>query len=1543
MGRKKASSANVQRLSKDKIHANSWNSSQIDVLRQEEIITSQGSSNVDLALIGDRSGSQDVHKGSRKRHKKNNNSTKAICFVYAIEAAPKKEERGVCFEGIKLDLKLREDYHGEFELLSETLKEFFGSRGSLKLGMGKESGYTERFLLSNSYKCGGEEGEEASRFLLAHAFFEEDFTAHIWYLIEKMYVDVYATKVLREDSDGMSIEVMLHLRPEVLEGEDVFSDEAFSTMNKLALGIKPLMEFRWAHLKLISIARNLEAKDKDEVNIEELYRAIRPDNTTLPDFSSPLELLPTLRPYQKRAVLWMLGREKGTGKRRKQLSFIPKEDGNRDDEEKNLHPMWTQLYDEGGRPFLYNPYSGRLTRKHFCYPEDDEVKGGILADEMGLGKTVETLACIFSHRAPEAFSKELIPSPSDPKAKLVNSKGTLIVSPTAISRQWKDEIRKHIDSRSLTVKIYEGITVEGPISPELLASYDIVITTYQALRNDIYFCDLKTNKRNLRFHKKYKPSASPLPLIHWWRICLDEAQMVESKTANCAKMALKLSCTNRWCVTGTPIERGLDDIFGLLLFLGPRPLCYSQLWEVVIKRPVCCGSRLAKDTLYSFLDGLLWRTVKDDVSHELYIPEQNDYLQQLDFLPVEAHFYRKQHEQCSEAAMVVLNRLWRQLRGKEDSILSYDSAKKLIRPLLKLRQACCHPQIGKGGQLSLHHKGAITMVELLDELISNSKLECEEEQRVVVAALNGLAGLSFIENDLQSAADLYRNALALVASNEQHFRVDPLQKLHTCFNLNQCLKLASESDPPISLPKTLRDDGLEKEVEDIKHKYVRKFQEPCENAFKTFHDITKEAEVLLNEDPELQTWWYDVLKAIENTHSGVELVEAVRTDLIESFSSSSNAALASLANSFNDISGLYFILSKELPSIMKGRGSLLLKLSKLSSSPAKGDVYVSGNCRFCRPGKTGPKCVYCEADAIFKAYEKLLFCSIKTATNKTVKGEAEEFEEGEEFKEDEDLLVEEEKYLDPAERRKHKKSETTWADSEIERILRSITNFVRHKTNIKWPKSAELGKQHIKVFSHLKKEFKAARSAWVSLTYLVSALDELEMSLMRMRLQLPDEEVDEYNKLFVIPKIQIEDQRLKLSSDKLVALGTLERSKGQLLYLKNLKENTETNSGHNKELCPICHDELGTQWAVFPCGHCVCTECVVALIEHRKSDRFRCPNCRENVGIHSFSYVNTRPNYCTENEGGASSSVKVVGSYGTKIENIIHKLLYIKEQSPGAKSIVFSQWTDVLELLSVGLTKNYLSHVRPKSRKDFFSSIEKFKQSVDILLLPIESGSNGLNLIEATHVFLVEPSLNPGVELQAVNRVHRIGQTKPTFVHRFIIRNTVEKNVFRLSHKKVLDSHDNDEHTTPALASSVRKPSSRGRSNNLSLRDFLSLFGGLTDNSEIITVDETEQSDSKAGEFPPFESEMFWNAMVEYNGRLMSRHVVLNHLNILRAHERARTQEDDSPDIEKKVDLFGKVVHIQSARKLFACHTLEDDNPAVSSFVKKLKERIEGL
>ena len=78
--------------------------------------------------------------------------------------------------------------------------------------------------------------------------------------------------------------------------------------------------------------------------------------------------------------------------------------------------------------------------------------------------------------------------------------------------------------------------------------------------------------------------------------------------------------------------------------------------------------------------------------------------------------------------------------------------------------------------------------------------------------------------------------------------------------------------------------------------------------------------------------------------------------------------------------------------------------------------------------------------------------------------------------------------------------------------------------------------------------------------------------------------------------------------------------------------------------------------------------------------------------------------------------------------------------------------------------------LRLQGKHQIIKRLNSFKmdRSIPVLLLPIKSAGNGLNLVEATHVMMIEPMLNIGMERQALSRVHRIGQEKETFVWRFI-------------------------------------------------------------------------------------------------------------------------------------------------------------------------------
>lgn len=83
-------------------------------------------------------------------------------------------------------------------------------------------------------------------------------------------------------------------------------------------------------------------------------------------------------------------------------------------------------------------------------------------------------------------------------------------------------------------------------------------------------------------------------------------------------------------------------------------------------------------------------------------------------------------------------------------------------------------------------------------------------------------------------------------------------------------------------------------------------------------------------------------------------------------------------------------------------------------------------------------------------------------------------------------------------------------------------------------------------------------------------------------------------------------------------------------------------------------------------------------------------------------------------------------------------------------------------------------------------AIQTFKTdlSVPVFLISLKAGGVGLNLTEANHVFLCDPWWNPAIEQQAIDRVHRLGQTKPVTVTRYVVAETIEEKILQLHEKK---------------------------------------------------------------------------------------------------------------------------------------------------------------
>jgi superfamily II DNA or RNA helicase len=143
-----------------------------------------------------------------------------------------------------------------------------------------------------------------------------------------------------------------------------------------------------------------------------------------------------------------------------------------------------------------------------------------------------------------------------------------------------------------------------------------------------------------------------------------------------------------------------------------------------------------------------------------------------------------------------------------------------------------------------------------------------------------------------------------------------------------------------------------------------------------------------------------------------------------------------------------------------------------------------------------------------------------------------------------------------------------------------------------------------------------------------------------------------------------------------------------------------------------------------------------------------------------------------------------VSDPAAKLDVLVPRLQELVED--GRKVIVFSQFTTLLGLLRTRLdeTKLTYEYLDGKTR-DRQARVERFQgNGCPLFLVSLKAGGLGLNLTAAEYVFLLDPWWNPAVEAQAIDRAHRIGQTRPVFAFRLIARDTVEEKVLELQATK---------------------------------------------------------------------------------------------------------------------------------------------------------------
>jgi len=264
---------------------------------------------------------------------------------------------------------------------------------------------------------------------------------------------------------------------------------------------------------------------------------------------------------------------------------------------------------------------------------------GILADDMGLGKTLQTLA----HLAAEKSKNPGRPS--------------LVIAPTSVVPNWVAEAAKFVPDLKV-------IALHGPNRGEdfgNIAQADVVFTSYPLLSRDF---------ETLSQHE-------------WHVLALDEAQYIKNPKAITAQSACKLKAAHRICLSGTPMENHLGELWSLLRFLMPGFLSDEKTFNTRIRKPIERDrSRDAQLALNRRVAPLILRRTKDQVATEL--PAKTEIIHGIDLHKKQADLY--------ESVRASMDKRVREAIAAKGLAKSHII---VLDALLKLRQICCHPQLLK--------------------------------------------------------------------------------------------------------------------------------------------------------------------------------------------------------------------------------------------------------------------------------------------------------------------------------------------------------------------------------------------------------------------------------------------------------------------------------------------------------------------------------------------------------------------------------------------------------------------------------------------------------------------------------------------------------------------------------------------------------------------------------------------------------------------------------------------------------------------------------
>lgn len=415
---------------------------------------------------------------------------------------------------------------------------------------------------------------------------------------------------------------------------------------------------------------------------------------------------------------------------------------------------------------------------HWLLAREKTNSGSILADDMGLGKTIQALSLIIANKS------------VDPDCKT-----TLIVGPVSLLLQWESELKQKVrPEHRLKVALYHGNDKKRLSSFSSFKNYDVIMTSYMTLASEWkkhyneVLQEAQVNKRQNLIPdfdsggRKYKSPFFGREAL-FYRIILDEAQFIKGKLSQSSKAAACLRAKLRLCLSGTPFQNNIDELYPLLRFLRTRP--YDE--EVKFKRDISIplksanndGGYLANRSmkkLHALLLAIMLRRKKNSIINGkkiLDLPEKTVESMTIGMADHELEEYKDLEKGIQQKAAKLLS----SATMKHTSILAL---------LLRLRQACIHMHMVRLGDMNKQEKSGLwngmmwyDMFHSLEEMSREARgiaISSIEKGENVLQGDPDAASLVFSDSDVQfecpSCLNIVGHTSLIVSTRCGHFMCD---------------------------------------------------------------------------------------------------------------------------------------------------------------------------------------------------------------------------------------------------------------------------------------------------------------------------------------------------------------------------------------------------------------------------------------------------------------------------------------------------------------------------------------------------------------------------------------------------------------------------------------------------------------------------------------------------------------------------------------------------------------------------------------------------